>query len=385
MIRLLVIALFLVLVSCAFRYSHPQAGRTYYVSPRGNDHASGRDPQHSWRTVGRVNAATLRPGDRVLFKAGATFNDSTLTPRASGTSGKPIRFSSYGRGRAIISNGAGAVWFTGQSYLVFERLQLTTGNANAVIFAGSSQPSTDIVINHCALFSSNYAAINQPNPDDARWLVSHSTIEHVGDSGLILVGHDDVISHNVIADIGRNSTLDYAKHGVYVKGANVAILHNRITDFGSGSGVSLRNRDARVVGNVIGRGFTGVGFYRETDSFGVSAILRNRMFRISRAAFYYDAGGGENFVVAGNRFNMADGTVLDLAGEPSRSVVVSGNRIGGTFDWAVSARYSPDVGYSEFKNAFIRAPMFAWGGHSLTYTQYRAQSGQGAGDVVGAS
>jgi hypothetical protein len=358
-------------------------GRTFYVSPSGSDRSSGTDPRHAWRSVSRVNSASLRPGDRVLFRGDGVFNDSTLTPPSSGTSAAPIVFGSFGRGRAIIVNERGAVWFTGKHYLVFDRLQFTTHHADAVIFAGSSQPSTDITVRRCAFFASNYAAINQPSSGDARWTIADSTIEHIGDSGLILQGHNDVIEGNVIADVGWNQALDYGKHGIYVKAPNVDILRNRITDFWYGSGVTLRDRNARLIGNQIGRGGTAISFYREGSTVGTSLIKRNRTFGITRAAFYYDVGGGEGFVVTGNTFAMTGGTVLDLAGQPAHRLVVTGNRVSGSFEWAISARYSGNVGFSEFRNAFTGAPMFAWGGHALTYPQYRAQSGQGAGDTVG--
>ena len=376
-------SLVLVLVGCASAVVPVAVAGTFYVSPNGNDRAGGHSPAHAWRTIGRVNEARLRPGDTVLFRGGSTFTDNTLTPPASGTAARPIRFASYGKGRAVISNGRGAVWFASKSHLVFERLQLTTGNADAVIFAGSSGESSDIVIRRCALFDSNFAAINQPSPDDANWLIRNSTISHVGDSGLILLGHGDVVKGNLIADVGWNTALDYAKHGVYVKGPNNAIVGNRISGFGDGSGVTLRYRGSRVVGNTITNGQTAVSFYREDSRTGASVIKKNQTSGITGAGFYYDIGGGENFIVSGNTFGMVGGTGIDLAGQPARQIVVSGNRVLGSFEWALSARFDAAVPYSEFGNGFTGRPMFAWGGRALTYLQYRQRSGQGSGDRVG--
>src|SRR5688500_13062406 len=46
---------------------------TYYVSPAGNDGAAGTSPQSAFRSVARVNALDLQPGDQVLFEGGKTF------------------------------------------------------------------------------------------------------------------------------------------------------------------------------------------------------------------------------------------------------------------------------------------------------------------------
>jgi len=40
----------------------------YYVSPHGHDSSSGTSRRDAWQTVARVNAAQLRPGDKVRFE-----------------------------------------------------------------------------------------------------------------------------------------------------------------------------------------------------------------------------------------------------------------------------------------------------------------------------
>src|SRR6266487_4526021 len=46
------------------------SGVTYYISPAGSDSAAGTSPTTAWRTLGRANSASLRPGDRVLLQGG---------------------------------------------------------------------------------------------------------------------------------------------------------------------------------------------------------------------------------------------------------------------------------------------------------------------------
>ena len=80
-------------------------GSTYYVdSVGGNDSNNGTTPQTSWKSVAKVNAATLTAGDAVLFKRGGVWTES-LAPTASGTAGSPISFDAYGAGPAPLLTG----------------------------------------------------------------------------------------------------------------------------------------------------------------------------------------------------------------------------------------------------------------------------------------
>ena len=74
----------------------PSAAATYYVSSAGDDAAPGTSPETAWRTLGRVNAGPLRPGDRVLFRRGDRWRGQ-LRPH-SGAPSAPIVYSAYGEG-----------------------------------------------------------------------------------------------------------------------------------------------------------------------------------------------------------------------------------------------------------------------------------------------
>ena len=79
---------------------------TWHVdSVAGDDAADGASPATAWRTLARVNKATLAPGDRVLFKRGGLWR-GTLHP-VSGEPGKPVVYSWYGAGpKPILQNSA---------------------------------------------------------------------------------------------------------------------------------------------------------------------------------------------------------------------------------------------------------------------------------------
>jgi hypothetical protein len=87
------------------------SGSDYYVSPSGSDSASGASAA-PWRSVAKVNATTLRAGDRVLFQGGQRFAGKiSLDVNDGGTSTSPVTITSYGSGRAIIDGGTGDALF----------------------------------------------------------------------------------------------------------------------------------------------------------------------------------------------------------------------------------------------------------------------------------
>ena len=82
-----------------------EGGRTFFVSnTAGDDGANGRTPQSPWRSLEKVNAAELGPGDRVLFQRGGLWR-GTLIPR-SGRAGAPITYGAYGEGARPLLRGS---------------------------------------------------------------------------------------------------------------------------------------------------------------------------------------------------------------------------------------------------------------------------------------
>lgn len=146
------------------------SGTTYYVdSVAGDDGGTGTSPATAWRSFAKANATTFQPGDRLLLKAGSTWNaegsavageaygytawsggvptdvsghDATalLAPRGSGTAAAPIVLSSYGDGAAPELNGRGVVndvvQLTGQQHWFISNIEVTniTDEFDATIF-----------------------------------------------------------------------------------------------------------------------------------------------------------------------------------------------------------------------------------------------------------
>jgi len=281
----------------------------------------------------------------------------------------------------VISNPGGAVWFDDRRFLDFDDLSLTTNGAASVILAGSTTGSTDITVRDCLLADTADAAINSPSRRDAHWLITGSTIEDTGDSGLILLGSHDIVRANTILDVGRNRRLDYGKHGIYAKGPDILVEDNTISRF-PGSGISVRLRDARLVGNTISDGPTAISFFREGRPVGDSTIEGNDFTGISAAGFYYD-GGGENFVVSGNRIAMSGGTAFSIAGMPSRNLTIAGNTVTGRPAYILEmSSFSDGATYLERGNRFVGTGAFGWNGQRVGFPEYRALSGEGSGDEL---
>ena len=71
--------------------------RTYHVdASHGDDRHDGLRPESAWRSLERVNRASLMPGDRVRFRRGETWRGQ-LVPR-SGRPGAPILYGAFGDG-----------------------------------------------------------------------------------------------------------------------------------------------------------------------------------------------------------------------------------------------------------------------------------------------
>lgn len=79
---------------------------TYYISSSGNDTNDGLSPGAAWLTLGHASSQNYGPDDEILLEGGATFTGQLNLDNSSlsSTAGQPLVISSYGSGRATISN-----------------------------------------------------------------------------------------------------------------------------------------------------------------------------------------------------------------------------------------------------------------------------------------
>ncbi|HEV3318131.1 MAG TPA: right-handed parallel beta-helix repeat-containing protein [Solirubrobacteraceae bacterium] len=299
-------------------------GTTYYVSASGSDSNSGTSPGSAWRTVQHVNRASLRPGDGVLFEGGATFSDETLMPSVSGASGSPVIFGSYGQGNATLPQG---VWFRGHNHLAFEHL--TIGPEGG--FQGTGE---DVTIEWCTIGNDSLAinaAAGSSNSNNTNWTIDDNTIDHTGNSGMLLEGEDFTVSGNTITNTGLDTSIPYGKHGIYLKVANATVTDNTITNF-SEDGVSVRYRNSTVANNYISGGSIGIAWFQYDPIAGTSHWTGNTILGTTAAGFYVSSsniGGAtrESFVITNNTIQPSAGVFMNLQPSTGSYIVQENTQI----------------------------------------------------------
>jgi copper-binding protein NosD len=303
------------------------SGATYYVSVSGSDEANGRSPDRAWATVARAGRAELRPGDEVRFRGGETFEDAELEPAVSGTREAPIVYGSYGTGRARLTR---SVFLRGTSWVTIQDLDLAGADQGIVSLASSPSGARGVTIQRNRIRDTGIA-VNSAHEQDADWLIRDNEIARTRDSAVIVGGERARISDNSIVDAGMDESIEYGKHGIYLKGAHGTVVANRIRGFPDGSGVSVRRHDSRVERNEIADGPVGISWFQEDSTAGTSRWTANRISGTTRAAIYVspsDAAGPtrESFVITGNRLSPAGGVPLNLAPTAGRYTVAGNPR-----------------------------------------------------------
>jgi hypothetical protein len=141
--RFLCISLILVIISI-----HSGIATNYYIDSQvGSDSNSGKSPANAWKTIDKVNAASIVGGDSVLFMRGQVFR-GTLVPK-SGTStsslvtygaygdiktAKPRLFASYQRNSSSDWNDEGGnLWSTGDKLTVTPTETLGSDVGNIIL------------------------------------------------------------------------------------------------------------------------------------------------------------------------------------------------------------------------------------------------------------
>ena len=88
-------------------FSNMLIANTYYVNSEvGSDANTGKSKSKPWKTLWKVNQQVFKPGDKILFAAGTSY-EGKLVPKGSGKEGNVIKIDRYGKGAnpAIHGNG----------------------------------------------------------------------------------------------------------------------------------------------------------------------------------------------------------------------------------------------------------------------------------------
>ena len=179
----------------------------YYVSLLGNDSNTGSSETQQWRSIDRVNAAQLLPGDSVWFQANHTFVGNLCLAgvrQSSRHTPSVLTIGSYGSGRATIDAGSGAGFIAknrGGVHLVnlnFVGAGASKNTSSGILFINTLPGSVKfagVQIHRVDVSGFKYSGISLvAQPTDMSWSgfrdvkITNTTSHDNGDAGISCIG-----------------------------------------------------------------------------------------------------------------------------------------------------------------------------------------------------
>ncbi|MDX2185528.1 MAG: right-handed parallel beta-helix repeat-containing protein [Opitutaceae bacterium] len=229
----------------------------------GDDANDGQAPRSAWRSLERVSAETLQPGDCVLLSSSAEHH-GTLSLTASGSEQAPITIDSFGSKRAVIRAGQGdGIRWTNASWITIRNLEVIgsglDNNGSGILIEntrGGLDRQRGVRIERVRASGFSYHG-REPFPHG---IFSKGTGIYVGGNVAEKCGFDGVtisdceVTNNTICGIlvggaWKEDTRDYSNAKVHISGcrawSNPGLAHY---DFNwSGSGIVLDDTDTGVI------------------------------------------------------------------------------------------------------------------------------------------
>ncbi|GHF69333.1 hypothetical protein GCM10010218_58420 [Streptomyces mashuensis] len=244
-------------------------GTTYYVDcAAGDDSRAGTGTTTAWRTLGKVNSVTFRPGDVISLRKGTTCT-GTLVPQGSGTASRPVKVTAYGSGarpRIVAADARAAVHLRNVEGWEISGLDISNPGTNV------TDPRTGIYVEltdygkgtHYA-FRDNYvhdiAGCDCTNPGQpGGGIVFNAT------GSRKLTSFDDLhVADNVVrkvSGIGIGTSSLWARRAAYPAGPGTAygphtrirIEGNRLSELG-GDGINITNGQHAMIQKNTVEGF----------------------------------------------------------------------------------------------------------------------------------
>ncbi|MFJ3439050.1 DUF1565 domain-containing protein [Streptomyces cyaneofuscatus] len=220
------------------------AGRTYFVSPSGNDSNPGTSAGAPFRTIQKA-ADSAGPGDTVSIMNG-TYSErskgsNVLTIKRSGRPGAPITFSAHPGHNPVIHpvNAWNGISVHGASYIVIKNLEVK-GNSGALTLAGAERDAKkgDPTYNtNCIWAEPNKATGARPHHID----IVGNTVSHCPGLGIGSRGADYMT-------IDRNHVYATSWYTVYAT-SGISILAAHDIDRGNPRKYKIRVTNNRVHDN----------------------------------------------------------------------------------------------------------------------------------------
>ena len=226
--------------SAAISLSPPTGTFTYYVDSANGSDANPGNQAAPWKTIAKVNATMLTPGQSVGFRAGGTWREQ-LTPGQSGNAGNPITFASYGAGAQPIINGANMV--TGWSLISANVYSASVATAPYQVFFGGA---TGISVTSRAALTANYDWYYNPgttslyvysttNPSSLTMEATYRAY-----AALVSKAYINLTDLNLV----KGNTIN-----LYISAANNVTVSNCTVEQGAGDGVTIDNGSYNITLN----------------------------------------------------------------------------------------------------------------------------------------
>ena len=221
----------------------------------GDDSNSGLSEKQPWRSIDRVNAAHLFPGDSIWFQADQTFSGNLCLVKVRQRRTDEthvITIGSYGSGKATIDAGSGAGFMTenrGGVHLVnlnFAGAGTSKNTSSGILFINTLPGSVtfaDIRIHRVDVSGFKYSGISLvAQPTDMSWSgfrdvkITNTTSHDNGDAGISCIGawnpEQKGYAH---ADFYIGNCSAYRNTGIPGKGSH------------SGNGIVLAQVDGAII------------------------------------------------------------------------------------------------------------------------------------------
>jgi polysaccharidase protein len=387
---------------------------TYYVdSETGSDQASGHEQDQAWRTIGRVNAMQLKPGDAVLFRRGRVWNGQ-LQITSSGRPDAPIVFGSFGDGaRPVLERGAYGIVSENQRHIEIRDLHIRdTPQSGISVKLGTGWRIHDVTIERTGN-PRNGAGIAWWHGSDLT--IANSRLKQVTGDGIWAWQADGLrLLNNYVSVVqgpnGDNAHIQHAKH-FEIRG-NVFSMEGP-TDSGKGNMLLGPSENGVIANNTFIAGNYGIGI-DASDTLVESNHFIDHDHASWSAALNMGAGRSRNLTIRNNYFDGARVglSLFELTGQWADAPVVranmmvvdnifsvrqyalavdgpvqySGGFIGNTIigvparDWNRPGGRVASGGWNESAVKFVKAPP-PWSGGSPC----SPRSGQGRGANIGSA
>jgi hypothetical protein len=314
-----------VLISAAL--ATPALATTYYVSPTGSDSNSGTNPNAPWGSVAKVDTATFKPGDQILFQYGSNWNAS-LDATSSGSTNAPIVYGAYGNPKL------GNPTFYGSDPISPSAFSLVSGTTYVTT---TTTPVNWVFNNHQFSLEAQDTLGNGPTPAASLAYVQSypnsfyynssngQLFVNVGSApkGLTLATRADAIFSN-----GQNNlrfqnlnvsetAQDNAGYGIRIENSsNVSVLNSTITNSGK-HGVGVIDSTAFNGTNLVANGtapYQGFGGASAFVAFGdsTSTIGTNDTSKWTNISYVNSNGPYEVFVSHGGTSGIANITINNV-------------------------------------------------------------------------